>query len=133
MMLFSAFRAVFKQGDYTAKDIEPTIKATSGAREVVFTTIESLVIITGLEIALSKQGAIWLWMIYIVAWLSLTLYLVTYARYVINLVAERLELTHRNRNVFLWTAGILSVTASCVVTNGLPAVTAAFITTNFMK
>ncbi|MGV1751523.1 hypothetical protein [Agrobacterium sp. CG674] len=116
-----------------AADVQPAITFAKGVREFVFTTIESLVVLAALEIALARQGALWLWAIYGVAWLALLTYLVMYARYAINFLAEILGLSHKNREMFLWIAGTLSLCSSYAFMSFIPAVTAAFIKTNFMQ
>lgn len=131
--MLALVRKLFRQDDYSADDLKFGLAGASAIREFIFTTIESLVILAALEIALGKQSAIWLWLVYIAAWVALLLYLLAFAKYAINAVAERLNLAHRNREVFLWTAGTLSVVASLGITHIVPAITAQFITANFMQ
>lgn len=126
-------RKLLRQDDYSAADLKHGLAGASAMREFIFTTIESLVILAALEIALSKQNAVWLWLVYLVAWIALLLYLLVFAKYAINAVAERFNLAHRNREFFLWAAGTLSLIASVGVTHLVPAITAEFISANFMQ
>jgi hypothetical protein len=126
-------RRSLRQDDYTAEELKHGIKGANALREFIFVTIESLVVLAALELALSKQQAVWMWVVYIAAWISLTLYLLAYAKYLINVIAEKFGLAHRNREIFLWAAGSISLIISVGVTHVVPQITAEFINANFMQ
>ncbi|UDF29945.1 UNVERIFIED_ORG: hypothetical protein LHK14_01100 [Roseateles sp. XES5] len=124
---------LFRQKDY--ENAEYWRYGWENARlfqEVVFTTIESVVILAALDIALSKKLDLVLLSINVIAFFSLMSYLLMYFKFLINAANEKFEVIN-NKNVFAWIAGTLSALASFGITFALPNVVSAFVRANFMQ
>ena len=101
-------------------------------QEVTYTTIESVIILAALDIALSRQTNWVLWAIYVLAFLALASYLLMFIKFFINAMNEKFALI-RNSYLFSWIAGISSLFASLGITFVLPKFISAFVEINFMQ
>ncbi len=122
-----------KQSDQPASDWQIGWNNAKILHEVVYVTIESTVILAALQIALEKHFSIVFALVYGLAWVALSLYLIMFFKFFLNVTAEKFEFAHRNRAAFLWGAGVAANIFSCVLPFVLPKLTAAFVITNFMQ
>jgi len=100
-------------------------------REFVFNSIEGIVILAALELALGKRETLWIWIVYVVAWAAMALYLLTSALYAVSRLAENIEWSTKYREIYVWLTALLSLAISISITYILPALTAEFIRLNF--
>lgn len=131
--MLSVLKRLFRQKDYEdAGHWKHAFEHSKTLQEVVFGTIESVVIIAALDIAIGKQFNWVLLLVYCAAYLALLTYLLTFFKYFIRALNEKFEVIG-NREVFAWFGGVLSVMASLLITFGLPPIVSAFVSTNFMQ
>lgn len=124
---------IFKQKDYeNAVHWRHGWENSKTFHEVVFTTIESVVILAAMDIALKKE---WSWVLAVInglAFLALLSYLQTYFRYLINATNEKFEVIE-NPDAFAWLAGIAAMAISLGITFLLPGMISSFVSANFMQ
>jgi hypothetical protein len=101
-------------------------------QEVVFTTIESVVILAALNIALSKEWSWVLAIIYLLAFLALTVYLQMFFKYLVNATNEKFEII-KGPTVLSWVAGTTSTLSSVGIVLLLPEMVSSFVQVNFMQ
>ncbi|MDQ0562299.1 hypothetical protein QO004_004104 [Rhizobium mesoamericanum] len=124
---------LFRQNDY--EDAEHWRQGWENSKvfqEVVFTTIECVVILAALDIALSKQFSLTLVVIDVLAFLALMSYLLLFFKFLINATNERFELI-KNPKTFAWVAGTASSFISFEITYLLPRMVSSFVAANFMQ
>lgn len=124
---------IFKQrDDITADYSREWFENASSLREIVFNTLESAIIVAALQAAWEKSNQIVFCFLWLVAFGVLTIYLQVLVRYLINEANDRFRLI-KNRTVFSYIAGSVSLlfTASSVYL--VSSVTSAFITASFMQ
>lgn len=124
---------LFRQKDYeNAEHLKQGWENSKIWQEVVFTTIESVVILAALDIALNKSWSWALAAIYGMAFLSLMLYLQMYLRYLVNATNEKFDVI-KNRTAFAWIAGIMSPLISISIVFLLPQMVSSFVQVNFLQ
>ncbi|MGF6254098.1 hypothetical protein OKW20_001173 [Ensifer sp. LBL] len=124
---------LFRQEDYENADHwRHGWENTKVFQEVVFTTIECVVILAALDIALRKQFSWTLAVVDGLAFLALMSYLLLYFKFLINAANEKFEII-RNPSAFAWIAGTASVLASWAITFLLPRMVSTFVEINFMQ
>jgi hypothetical protein len=123
---------LFRQDDFeNAEHWKQGWENSKVFQEVVFTTIECVVILAALDIALNRQFNWVLVVIDVLAFLALMMYLLTFFKFFINAANERFEVI-KSRKVFAWVAGTASSLASVGITVLLPRIVSAFVEANFM-
>lgn len=115
MILFRAFRAL-RDFDQPKSFFEQWLSNVKAAHEFIFVTIESLIIMSALQLAWQKSGSLAVLALYLLAYAGAFLFIATYIRYGLHAAAEHFELTPRLREPFLWFSGL----ASLVVSLSLP-------------
>lgn len=131
--LMGILARLFRQKDYeNAAHWRHGWESTKVFQEVVFTTIECVVILAALDIALRKQFSWTLAVVDGLAFLALMSYLLLYFKFLFNAANERFEII-RNPSVFAWIAGSASVLASWAITFMLPRMVSTFVEINFMQ
>ncbi|WFU49032.1 hypothetical protein [Sinorhizobium terangae] len=124
---------LFRQEDYeTAEHWRHGWENAKIFQEVVFTTIECVVILAALDIALNKQFSVVLAITYGLAFFALMSYLQMYFKFLINATNEKFEVISR-LTAFAWIAGTASSLASFGITLLLPRMVSAFVEVNFMQ
>lgn len=130
-MASGIIRVIFKQVDQPSDELKKGADAAGQLREFIFNSIESVVVLAALELALEKNEAQWLWVVYLTAWIALALYLLTHAKYMVSRLTENFKWATTHREKYLWAVGMISVITSVAITYILPALTAEFIRVNF--
>ncbi len=130
-LVLPIIRSIFKQVDQRSENLKNGAETANRLREFVFNSIEGVVILAALELALDRSDKPWIWVVYVVAWTALALYLLTSAKYVVSRFTENLEWSITHRDLYLWLVGALSLGISIAITYVLPALTAEFIRVNF--
>lgn len=122
----------FKQKDYeNAEHWGSGWENAKKLQEVVITTVESIVILAALNIAVAKQFNWTLAVINGVVALSLMSYLTLFFKYALNSANEKFGWI--KPGAFAWAAGILSLAISLAIALMIPRAVSIFIAANFMQ
>ncbi|WP_413711637.1 hypothetical protein [Rhizobium sp. Rhizsp82] len=133
MGVLQVFRRLYKQAPHeTAEHFKEGFENAARFREVVFSTVEGVVILAALEKVAEKTGSLALWVIYCAAWIALFWYLLFFGRYVINATNEKFEIL-RNHTVFSYVAAISATFLSWGLVSVLTNITRQFLDLSFMQ
>ncbi|NTH46633.1 hypothetical protein [Rhizobium rhizogenes] len=130
MLLFRLIRPL-RQSDQPTSDFRVAWERSKIFHEVVFTSIESLAILSALDLAIRKQISPLFIVAYCLAYLAIALYLLTFVTFFLNALADQYEWLKTRRGVFLWVVGTLSQVVSFTLPWLLSSVTSEFIARNF--
>lgn len=111
MILFRMFRTL-RDFDQPKSFFEQWLGNTKAVHEFIFVTIESLIIMSALQLAWQKSGSPAVLVLYLLAYGGAFLFIGTYIRYGLHAAAEHFELPARFREAFLWFSGVTSFVVS---------------------
>lgn len=127
------FRNPFKPSQFQDAEFSKTwFENAAFFREVVFTTIESAIILAALEVAATRTNHFVFWLLYALSFCALVVYLQVLVRHLINATNDRFELISNPRlfPVVAVSASTLFSASSVFIVTGM---TSAFIEANFMQ
>lgn len=115
MILFRLFRKL-RDFDQPKSFFEDWLGNVKEVHEFIFVTIESLIVMSALQLAWQKSGSLPVLILYLLAYSGAFLFIGSYIRYGLHAAADHFELPKRFREAFLWFSG----TTSLVVSISLP-------------
>lgn len=123
----------FRQRDDVTTEYSKEWLASVGSfRQVVFDTIESVIIVAALQAAWDKTGHVAFLALWLLTFVTLLAYIQRIFEYVTNAINDRFSLIG-NRKVFSYIAGTGSLVFSGLSVHLLSGITSTFITANFMQ
>ena len=126
-------KQMVKQSDYEdAKHFKVGFENAGIFRDVTFNFIESVAILSALEVVSTKTNSPVFWSIYAAAYVALFIYMLSFWRYFVNVTNEKFDI-FKNKSVFAYVGALSATALSIILVHSLTKITTEFVNVNFMQ